>query len=428
MRIVILALFGFGAAGALAALEKGNDSDLVKQWVVCQYVNSGKNPYSLAKDVLFATYGVENPERTKVHTIPKELPPMERSGEVLSDIGPPESTYPPSAIGMLACSLGLLAEPIHVIWVGLVLNLAAAGLVVIGLTRLWPVPPGSVGPAQNSWFVLAALLLFSPTFVTLEWCQFSLLVLGLLLFAQDSRWPWALRGLALGVALLKPSITLPFFFLFLVRREWRVMLTAVLVQAAGAAYVALQTGATLSLFTDWLIVARYFLHGMYTLQEWLNAANFTNPRLVSGISLSLLAFCGMTLMLARRLPPSRLFGIAAVTSVFWTYHGSYDFVVLLPVLLPLAGWSTQKPGRPWSLIGLTLFAVLTLALTTWVVRGDDLGTRSLRWVARLLVMGLFSWEYLSAYWSIFHLSRQRQEPTQEKWVGAAVAPAPSISG
>jgi hypothetical protein len=149
-------------------------------------------------------------------------------------------------------------------------------------------------------------------------------------------------------------------------------------------------------------VAGYFLQGMYTLQDWLNAVSPRLPWLIPAGSLAVLVLAGVTLAAARRLPRARLFAVTAVTSVFWTYHNPYDFVVLLPVLLPLAGWSDLPPGRRWAPVGVALYAVLAVALTPLVTAGTDPATRGLRWVARVVVIGLFVQEYLRAWWSVFH--------------------------
>ncbi len=100
---------------------------------------------------------------------------------------------------------------------------------------------------------------------------------------------------------------------------------------------------------------------------------------------------------ARSAPASQLFALAAVTSAFWTYHGPYDFVVLLPAILPLAGWSDRPPARRWSIAGFAAFAIVALALTPWIYNGEHLFARMIRWAGRATVMGLFAHAYLRAY-------------------------------
>jgi hypothetical protein len=297
--------------------------------------------------------------------------------------------------------VGLLPQPEWALWVWFAVNLVAVAAVAIGLTRLWPVPPGGATASDNFRLVLAALLLFPATSWTLDSGQFALLVLGLLLVATDPSLHWLPRGVALGVALIKPSIAMPFLFLPLVRGEWRVLLIAAAVQVVPGAYVVLQTGETVALFRDWLAVSRYFLQGMYTLQEWLNLASPRVPWITLAGPLAVLAVCGVTLFVGRHLSRARLFSLAAVTSVFWMYHGYYDFVVLLPVLLPLAGWSDQQPAGRWSVVGIVVFAVFVVALLPAVALGEDIVTRCIRWLARFTLLGLVVREYVAVYWGVF---------------------------
>jgi hypothetical protein len=432
MRNAFTALLTVGAVawvvGAfVAASENGRESDIVRQWIVCQYVNAGVNPYPLARDILLAKFGAGNPGRVKVYAIPKDVP-VQRAGEVSPELGPPEATYPPPAIGLLALTVGLLLDAQTVLVVWFAVNVAAAGGVAVGLTRMWPVPPGGGTEADNLRLVLAALLLFPAAYSTLVTGQFSLLVLGLLLLANDPSRGWLPRGVALGVALLKPTVALPFLFLPLVRREWRVLLAAVAIQAAATLYVAWQTGELAGMFLDWLTVASFFLQGMYTLQDWLNVVSPRLPWLVPAASLGVLIFCGITLAIARHLPRTRLIAVTAVTSVFWTYHASYDFVVLLPVLLPLAGWSDAPPGKRWSALGLVLFAVLALALLQVVIGGDDPATKMIRWAARVVVIGLVVWEYLRIYLSVFRPENTPNPPSEGDAEPVPPLHAPSSSG
>lgn len=397
--ILAVCAIGWIVGAGIAVSANGRGSEIVREWVVGKYVNAGINPYPVAKDILTAHYGAGNPNRVKIFAIPTEVPPH-RTDEILPEFGPPEATYPPPAIGILALTLGMLASPDAVMWVWFFINIVATIGVAHGLTRLWRTAPGGATEFDNYRILLAALLLFPPTFSTVQAGQFSLVVLGLLLAANDPSVGWLPRGLALGVALVKPSIALPFLFLPLVRREWRVLFTTIAVQAIAGAYAVVQIGDVANTYRDWLTIARYFLHGMYTLQDWMNPISHRLPWIVPAGSLSVLALCGISLALARNLSRSGQFGLACVTSIFWTYHSAYDFVMLLPVLLPLAGWTERQPSERWAAVGLAIFAVLAIALTPAVIGGDDSATRIIRWLARFVMIGLFVSEYIHVLRSI----------------------------
>ena len=71
--------------------------------------------------------------------------------------------------------------------------------------------------------------------------------------------------------------------------------------------------------------------------------------------------------------------------------------MLLPVLLPLAGWSDRQPETPWSIAGLAVFALLASGLASVVYSGEDPATRVIRWACRIAVIGLFAREYAYFY-------------------------------
>lgn len=308
----------------------------------------------------------------------------------------PRSHLPPPAVGLLAVTVGLLPSATAVLWAWFAVNVVALGWVTVGLSRLWEGRPlGTTTPVRRK-HLLIAVLVFPPTFHTFVAGQFPLVALALLLAAGDRRLPPWVRGVALGLALVKPSVALPFFLLPVVAREWRVVAWAVAVQVAATLSVVALTGGTVGLFRDWLAVAPFFMQGMYTLQDWLNAVGTQASWLPPAASLASLAACAATLAVARHRPRAQLFSVAAVTSAFWTYHGPYDFVVLLPVLLGWVGLAANRAGGGWSPAGLTLFAALAPATTPAVMGGTGATTRAARWLGRLEVIGLVGAEYWSA--------------------------------
>jgi len=118
-------------AAYLASVEAGADSDVVRQWVVCKYVAAGANPYVLSKRILIDEYGPRNEKGAKIYAIPKGVPEHLRSS-VIAAYGPPESTYPPPAIGLLSPLVGALGNPRQVLHAWFAVNLVALGAVVVG--------------------------------------------------------------------------------------------------------------------------------------------------------------------------------------------------------------------------------------------------------------------------------------------------------
>lgn len=400
MRPALTALLLAGAAAwvALSAARNqatGTGNDIVRLWVIGRYIDAGRDPYPFARAVLAARYGEGNPGRAKVFAVPTEIPPG-WADRLLPEIGPPEATYPPPAGGLLALTIAQIPDPDAVRWLWFGLGVLSAGWIVRQLARLYPVPPGGGRPADNLLLAAAALLLFPPAHTCLVYGPVTLPVFALLLSTADPAGRRLPRGLALGLALIKPSVALPFALLPLVRREWSVLATAAGVQLLGWGWTLARTGGDpLPMLADWLAVSRYFLQGQYTVQDWLNpVADRLGPAAGPGVSLALLGVCGLALWAGRRLPPDRAVRLAAATAAFWMYHHSYDFVLLLPVLLPLAGWRPAPPAAGWAWAGLAAYAVLAVGLLEPVIRQDGPGFWAVRWAARLTVLGLYLREHV----------------------------------
>ncbi|MDG3002732.1 glycosyltransferase family 87 protein [Paludisphaera mucosa] len=400
-RIAIAAAFAaWVGLTAYDVRRKGHfeERDLVRNWVVGKYVVAGRDPYSLSRDILIAEYGVANPKGAWVSKIPSAVPEARRA-DVIPEYGPPEATYPPGAIGFLALGLGAIDDPATVLGGWFVLDVLLTLAVAALLARLWTTPPIPPGPDGDFWWILLVAILFTPVYATLDRAQFSLLVLALMLIVDDPKFAWPVRGVALGLALLKPSVCMPLFLLPLIRREWRVLATAALVQLGSTLYVAAKIGREpVSIFRDWLAVSRYFLSaGMYTVQEWVLPLSTRLPWVVPLVPLLLLAFCAATLYLHRDAPRARLFSLAGVTAVFWTYHGTYDAVLLLPMLLRRMGWSNDATSRPLARGGVLLFAALSIAYMDGVVGSPAAGWHAYRWAVRLGMIVLVVLEYVELY-------------------------------
>ncbi|WP_165065915.1 glycosyltransferase family 87 protein [Paludisphaera rhizosphaerae] len=397
-RIAVAAVFSAWVGWtAWDVRRSGNydERDIVREWAVARYVQEGRDPYSLAKDILIARYGVANPKGEWVSRIPTEVP-EERRADVIPELGPPEATYPPGAIGFLTPTLALLGDPASALGAWFVLDVVLILVLAALLARMWPTPPSPLERAGNFWWILIVAILYTPVYTTLERAQFSLVVMTLMLVVDDPRFSWPARGAALGFALMKPSVCLPLFLLPVIRREWRVLATGVVVHAAATLYVAYRIGREpFSMFRDWLAVARYFLSaGMYTIQEWVLPLSTRVPWVVSVVPLTLLAVCAITLYRHRNAPRARLFSLAGVTAVFWTYHGTYDGIFLLPMLLRRIGWSPDSSPKRFSWVGLAIFGVLSVAYMDRVVGSPLPVWHAFRWSVRLGMIALFVLEYV----------------------------------
>jgi hypothetical protein len=399
-RLAVVAAVGVGlcwlATDVLAGLRSGRDLDLHRRWVVCQYVGSGINPYPLALAALDCKYGPLGGGRVKprVYAVPR-LPAEEQdahspAGELLRSLGTPEAVYPPSADLVLSLTLGPLPER----WVhsaGMLVNLLLLGAAAVLLGR--HVPADSLSSA-GVLLTLMLLLLWSPTRMAVLTGQFSILVTVCLLLAfRDLTRNEYRAGVWFALALIKPSMTLPFLILPLVRQHWRTLTVAIGLHVASTALQAFRFGvAPWELLGQWTGVAAYFTQGQFTLQEVLSAWRLADSAAGLAVVAMLVLFAAGWCLWNRAAGDDLLIDWLCFVSVLWTYHGPYDFVVLLIPLVrrlgPAVAAVRNRPEMFFNVsLGTALFVFLSVA-TSPLVYGDEVhvAARLVRHAARLTLI------------------------------------------
>ncbi|MBY0230271.1 MAG: glycosyltransferase 87 family protein, partial [Gemmataceae bacterium] len=227
----------------------------------------------------------------------------------------------------------------------LLLNLGAMAFVVARSAELARVP----------WPVAAWLaFFFLPFYHAVAAGQFALPVFACLLVACDRSSRWA--GAALALALVKPSLALPFLVVPMTQRRWSVLLAAAAVQGALLVGLSVWLGASpVSLVSDWLAVAGHFMVSFFGVQYPLLRLGWVGTPL--GTACTLAALAG--LMAAARFARERAFAFLCLGCLLWTYHLGYDFVAQFPVVLLVGS------ALGWTLAGFTgtllLVAVSNLA-------------------------------------------------------------------
>ena len=380
---LLFAVFWLGRVCS-SALSGGVESDVVRQWVVTQYVHRGENPYEIALDLL----------RDRNH----EQQPISPDDRIIPELGPPVATYPPSSIALLSVSVGWLRSIDAVLGIWLAVNLLSLAAVFRLLGSSFDLPPARL-PIAPGPALLLLLLTIVPTWNAIANGQFALPVLACLLVAVRQGVSESMAGLALGVALVKPSIALPFVVLEAARGRWkRVALALGLHFMALAAISVALHRSPIALLREWMSVSEHYMAGMFTLQELINVAGLQGTLWSKAIVAAALAFLAGIVIVFRRRPPLDLFAFLSVGSVVWMYHKYYDFVMVMPALLILMGWTQRDPaihssGRvgdvrriPMELA--TFLVVVSVALIPYVNYADGLSARVARWGGRLALVAL----------------------------------------
>jgi len=279
------------------------------------------------------------------------------------------ATYPPASYLILWPLLGWLSlSSARLLWAA---TTVAALLWTIYLIRR---ESGADQPLERILVALMPLSIYA-TGATIGNGQLMVHALPILVAAllqlHRAQGGWRTDLCAAGLfllALVKPSITIPFVWmlLFVPRRSRPALLVALgygaltVVAASfqelglvrvGRAWLThvIEVSATVSLSWD-----RISLH---TVAAWFGPA-WTVPT-----SLLVLAGLGWWTHGNRRADPWFLLGVTAVTARFWTYHGWYDdILVLLPLvaLFRIAERSEREGGR--DVIAGLLFAITIAAM------------------------------------------------------------------
>jgi hypothetical protein len=424
--LLVAIMAAVGATQLVPAIRfalKDHSSDVLRQWRVSQYVQDRVNPYPVAITALEAAAKAgtfENPLRLGIHRVVpgapgRKQPPhagiMPKQGphpDTRKDVGPPEATYPPPAAVLLAFSIGYL-RPDSLLGIWVLLNLVLLVLIAYELAQLQRVEQAKV---WSTVCFIAIALLWPPTPYFFSRGQFSFIVLWSVLVAArlEKNRSW-LAGILYSLALIKPSLALPFLIIPLIQRRWRVLAWTAGIQAGLLLFASwLLRASPLALTTEWLSVGRYFMQGMYTVQEFIDDLNLDGT--IWSVVLPLVIVTASTILIYRA-EHLRALAMLSLIAVIWTYHYPYDFVVLLCVIAFLSTPLIQ-PLRwdLWQWSGLLALAVLGIALTDVAMRGDTVAWRIVRWGGRLAV-----------FWTIISITRAKRS----RVTPVAELSAPSLS-
>jgi hypothetical protein len=303
-----------------------------------------------------------------LHAIRKSADLMRRAEEValfvrgLDPYADPDMTYPPTALPVFTPLVAPFdGRSLRIVW--LVGNLVALGFVL----------KSAVGDRCRSWgretrlAFCGVVAASKPARLTIGMGQYSLIPLALTLAAVQRAGqgrPWS-AGLALAIALAKPTMVLPVLGLFAVRRWWKALLVAAAVQ-----------GICLGAVSAWLGVGPEQL-----IREWVGRASgqqaaglIDAPSVLARIapevaeqgglvSLVVLVTAFAVLYAGRHRSDLALASVACWFSAVFTYHRPYDLVLLIP---PFA-WLVEKERTArgleavWRRVALGLFAVMLIA-------------------------------------------------------------------
>lgn len=219
------------------------------------------------------------------------------------------------------------------------------------------------GRPDERWLLVAAAGAFGGSCTATEVGQISIVVTALLAAAlwTDARGnAWA-TGLLVALSLIKPTMSGPFAVALLVAGRWRASAVA-----AGYGVVASLITWGMTGATPWHMLGQlargaggFANEGTFGLNHLLEAAGVA-ASLRNPLAALLVTLPGLALMWKVRASLPLTFAVAAFWGRLWTYHKSYDDVMLVFVLVPLGVLALRRP-----LVSLTMAVFGAMGLLAW---------------------------------------------------------------
>ncbi len=278
------------------------------------------------------------------------------------------AVYPPASYVILWPLLGWIEEASHARWMW---ALTSMPLLVI-LVRQVLAASGAQGLRERQFVALMPLTLYA-TGATIGNGQLTLLVM-VTLFASLNTLGLADRQSRVAgacwflLALVKPTVAAPFFWLLVFRPRAAAMAVGVVLGYAVVTLIAVtfQEASVLVLLDQFFNQAQEgvnwgSVHDSYVNQSsWLSGLGV--PELSTLSSLVTLGLLGLWVFCQRHKDPWLLIGVCALVSRFWVYHLWYDDLVLLMVLVGLLRISRKEGGSRQGRIAVSLMLALWLSL------------------------------------------------------------------
>ncbi|MEA5620703.1 glycosyltransferase 87 family protein [Cronbergia sp. UHCC 0137] len=214
----------------------------------------------------------------------------------------------------------------------------------------------------KAWFTVVACLSISSNATTLGVGQYGVIINALLIgiFWSLQKNKNLFAGLFLGLALLKPTISAPYFLILVIRKKIDAIFTCCLYIFIASSTIGMLTQVSPIYMIEKMIkVSQYYVHSGYSgINVLLNLG--INPAIAT-ILLAIVAtviLIGL-LYLFENSSLLFLFAVAAVIGRLWTYHLIYDNVMLVFLLLSVIDLTFNRPNK----LNILILTLLLLSLS-----------------------------------------------------------------
>jgi hypothetical protein len=226
---------------------------------------------------------------------------------------------------------------------------AVVNLAALFVVMWWAYRAGPADRRDVRWLLAGAVAAFGGSVTATEVGQIGIVVTALLALSlwcdeRGAHW-WA--GALVAVALIKPTISGPFAVALLLTGRYRA-------SAAAAAYVVIASIVTwlVTGATPWRMLGQlaqaagtYADDGTFGLVEVLGPLGVPPP-LLNPMAALIVTVPGIALVWRCRPSLPYAFAVAAVWGRLWTYHKSYDDIMLVFLLVPLGVLALRATAVP----------------------------------------------------------------------------------
>ena len=343
MLFAVAAAYQFvGFRSLLFGVGSSVPVDIRLRWIESRLLVEGKDSHS---------WGHPDPE----------LPPALRWQRTLG------GGYPP-----WATAIGLVAAP-PVSW-----SLARTWFAILNIGALavicaWGYSIGIKYSRPFGLFLVAASLACAPVAICVSYGQYPLLIAAGLVIAGEAleRNRKLAGGLALGFALVKPQLAAMAVMAALIRRQYAAFAIACGVVLTGCGVMWALTGIDpITALQDSQKDAKIFSFlSVNPLTAWLlPMLGFERTTALLGLSF-LAVGCVAAWSAPRNVRMTRLFGIAVIISMFWSYRRGYDCALLvIPMVLMFDAAARQGNAAIWIMafaFGISLWVPVRNEQWTW---------------------------------------------------------------
>ncbi len=211
-------------------------------------------------------------------------------------------------------------------------------------------------------FCLTAILAIASNKSTLMMGQYGIIINALLILMfwliQKNKNIWA--GLVLGIAMVKPNISAPFFLILMIHKRFKAIFAFSLYIILGSIYIWIITKLSpIYMLNKIFGQSKYFADKGYSAIGFVTALGLDPKQATLLLGIIGLFAVSVIIYLCRNYSLLNLFAICSVIGRVFIYHRHYDNIMLMFLLLAIIKIYLVNPKK------LNVFFVIVVGVSLW---------------------------------------------------------------